>query len=119
MSIQDVIGHIGRYFNPDNDGDTVTITGQYELYIVNDTNTILFGQPTNTDKVTTCSVVISNTDSSAITPSFHTTGGVNARLMTNIEAIPTGQVAEYVGTYIPTIGWLINGGTQRSVIQSI
>lgn len=93
------------------------MNGNYEVYITTG-STVYVGQPSNTGKVTTCSVIISNTSGSTVTPTFYTVGGVTAKLMTNIEAIPDGSVAEYVGTYIPTIGWLINGGTQRSVVSA-
>ena len=37
--------------------------------------------------------------------------------MTDIESIPTASIAEYVCTYISAFGWVINGGTQKNVIQ--
>lgn len=118
LSIQDVIGHVGRYTTVlSSQASPINATYETYIHVSDSTFTAYIGDPVNTNKITTCSIVFKNTDSVVNTPQFRTVNST-ATLMTNVEAIPVNGIAEYVATYIPTIGWLINGGSQRSTVSA-
>ena len=120
LSIQDVIGHLSKVTSI---GNTYEINGDSEIYVrtISGTTeadrTVTFKNP-NPDRVVTCSIIFNNISGSTVTPVFKSAAGNNVlRIMTDIESIPTASIAEYVCTYISAFGWVINGGTQKNVVQ--
>ena len=120
LSVQNLIGHLSKVTSIDN---TYQINGDSEIYVrtISGTTeadrTVTFKNP-NHDRVVTCSIIFNNISGSTITPVFKSAASNNVlRIMTDIESIPTASIAEYVCTYISAFGWVINGGTQKNVIQ--